>query len=354
MVEKNQFLKILSVAGFLCFAAVSCWATAESLHLLLPSWPEVFCWAVTIGFFVIASYGSKLLVDSLNTNIYVERRSTKLVIGIVLLILFWLICSMPTNMHTFFYRSGINNIAMQDVSTTKSYLRQLADNTLIEKEKSAKIEALKRDVESALTGLENEIDNMANPGFGDRAKEHLTKLAKALGVDVIPTLSYQGTSAAQRKLLKDQYRKIAYQHMNNRISEIQRTTVDNRAKTFVPEAKALVAGLDSIQKPLDDAKAYGKVDNELIAETDVLLTRSYSMIKDYSDLIDVKGEDRATYLVEHPVSRTHRMLSVIDVWKDLFAGKFQGLGVAYWIVISILVDVAAFVFFDIAFKKEDF
>lgn len=354
MFERSQFLKILSIVGFLCFAAVSCWATAESLHLLLPSWPVVFCWAVTIGFFVIASYGSKMMVDSLNTNIYVENRSTKLVMGAILLLLFWLVCSMPTNMHTFFYRSSINNIAIQDVSTTKNYLTQLADNTLIDKDKSARVESLKREVESALTGLENEIDNMANPGFGERAKEHLTKLAKVLGVDVIPTLSYQGSSPRERKLLKEQYRKIAYQHLNNRIKEIQATTADNRAKMFVPEARALVARLDSIQDPLDDAKAYGKVDNDLIAKTDVLLTKSYSTIKNYNDLIDLTEEDRAIYLADNPVPKTHRMLSVIDVWKDLFAGKFHGLGVAYWIIISVLVDVAAFVFFDIAFKKEEF
>ena len=36
----NKFVKIFTVAGFLVFAAVSCWATAESLHLLLPSWPS--------------------------------------------------------------------------------------------------------------------------------------------------------------------------------------------------------------------------------------------------------------------------------------------------------------------------
>lgn len=48
------------------------------------------------------------------------------------------------------------------------------------------------------------------------------------------------------------------------------------------------------------------------------------------------------------------MLSVIDVWKDYFAGKFKGRGFLFWIVISILIDVAAFIFFDIAFKKREY
>lgn len=86
----NKFVKVFTVAGFLAFAAVSCWATAESLHLLLPSWPSVFCWAITIGFFFIASLGTKMIVDSLNQNIYMEKRGTNLLLGIFIVLVFWL------------------------------------------------------------------------------------------------------------------------------------------------------------------------------------------------------------------------------------------------------------------------
>ena len=354
MNRKNDFSKILLILGFLFMLAVSCWATAESLHLLLPSWPYVFCWGVAIICFVIASYGSKMLVDSLDTKSYVSNRTWSLVGGIVILVVFWVLVSMPTNMHTFFYRSAINNVAMQDVISTKGRLQELADNTMVEKAKSDKIDALRRDVEAALTGLENEIDNMANPGFGDRAKQHLTALAKVLGVDVIPTLSYRGTSPEQRKLLKEQYRRIAYGHMENRIAEISERTADNRSLVYVPQARSLVAELDSVQPELDDAKAYGRVDHDLIARTDVLLTKSYGTIKNYHDLINLTPEDSTLYLAENPVSKTHRMLSVIDVWKDLFDGKYRGMGVVYWIIVSIIVDVAAFILFGLAFKNEEF
>ena len=68
--NQTNYLKLFSVLAFLAFAAVSCWATAESLQLLLPSWPIFACWIVTIGFFIIASLGTKMIVDSLNQNIY--------------------------------------------------------------------------------------------------------------------------------------------------------------------------------------------------------------------------------------------------------------------------------------------
>lgn len=59
--NQTNYLKLFSILAFVAFAAVSCWATAESLHLLLSDFPIVMCWIVTVDFFVIASIGTKLL-----------------------------------------------------------------------------------------------------------------------------------------------------------------------------------------------------------------------------------------------------------------------------------------------------
>lgn len=100
--RQNNYLKLVWAVAFVAFAGVSCWATAESLHLLLSSWPLVLCWIVTIGFFIIASLGTKMIVDSLNQNIYIENKGFHLIGGIIIVLIFWLICSLPTNTHTFF------------------------------------------------------------------------------------------------------------------------------------------------------------------------------------------------------------------------------------------------------------
>ena len=84
MEEQNKFLKLLFLIAFCALAGVSCWATAESLHMLLDTWPIVFCWIVTIAFFIIASLGTKLIVDSLNQNVYVEKRGIKLMAGVLI------------------------------------------------------------------------------------------------------------------------------------------------------------------------------------------------------------------------------------------------------------------------------
>jgi hypothetical protein len=48
------------------------------------------------------------------------------------------------------------------------------------------------------------------------------------------------------------------------------------------------------------------------------------------------------------------MRSVVEVWKDFFAGKYAGRGFIFWIIIAALVDIAGFIFFDIAFRKEEY
>ena len=59
------------------------------------------------------------------------------------------------------------------------------------------------------------------------------------------------------------------------------------------------------------------------------------------------------YTADNPVTKVKRMISVFDVWEDFLNGQYAGHGFTFWIVISILVDVAAFIFFDVAFKKRE-
>lgn len=96
------------IIAFLILAGISCWATEQSLHLLLPTgWPEVLVWGITIAFFVVASLGTKMIADTLNSPAFIDNRKVKLFGGILLVIFFWLLMSMPTNTHTFFYNDKI-------------------------------------------------------------------------------------------------------------------------------------------------------------------------------------------------------------------------------------------------------
>ncbi len=353
--EQNNLWKFFSLFAFLAFAAVSCWATTESLHLLLPNWPLVLCWIVTIGFFIIASLGTKMIVDSLNQDIYLEKRGIRLIGGVLLVIIFWIFCSMPTNTHTFFYRSTITDVATQDLSTTKSYLQQLRDNIKTTEFIKKKSDQLDSDVNALITALDSELEGVAFPGFGKNAKAILDKIANTLQVSHIPTLAYKSTSPAHIRALKQQYHTMIYELLNKRKQELAANYSSPQEKLFKPEATMLIKNIETMEEQIANMGVQGKVDNNIITQADIVLKKSYAVIRSYADFIAFRSEvDKNHYLANDQVTKVSRMLSVIDVWKDYFTGRFTGRGFLFWIIVSILVDVAAFIFFDIAFKKREY
>ena len=84
------------------------------------------------------------------------------------------------------------------------------------------------------------------------------------------------------------------------------------------------------------------------------LNAGYATIRTYKQFVDFKDEtDQAAYTTPNAVTKVKRMISVFDVWEDFISGEYEGHGFFFWVLISILVDAAAFIFFDIAFKKRE-
>ena len=350
--NQTNYLKLFSVFAFLAFAAVSCWATAESLQLLLPSWPIFACWIVTIGFFIIASLGTKMIVDSLNQNIYMEKRGAKLFFGIILLLIFWLVCSMPTNTHTFFYRNIINDVVNTDISTTRGYLSQIKNNTNYKNQASIKANALKNEVDILLGELEAEIRNEANPGFGEKSKEILRKLAAKLSVDKIEPLTYTNLSVQGLNKLCDAYRTKIFILRDNRINNLMNQILTPNEDNL-KEVKLHDDNLSLTKQYIGDGTIDLNLSEDIQGVCDKL-NAGYNAVKKNKDFVNFSSsEDEAKYTAEAPVTEVKRVISVFDVWGDFLDGKY-GYGFTFWIIISILVDVAAFIFFDIAFKETDY
>lgn len=350
--NENKFLKIFCVLAFLAFAAVSCWATAESLHLLLSTFPIAMCWVVTVGFFFIASWGTKMIVDSFNQNIYLEKRRLHLLGGIIITLFFWLICSMPTNTHTFLYRSVINDKVTSDISTTEGYLVQIKDNTVTDTKIQIKCAKAKNDIEVKLGELKAEIMNDANPGFGPKAKEILRGFAELLGVAKIEPLSYKGTSVQDRQRLYEAYRQKIYILLETRLLNIvkEMTPPNNNHQK---QAEKDYKNLELVKTYIDDGTLDLNDADDIKTVCDKL-NDGYATIRTYQQFVDFKDEtDKVAYTSPNSVTKVKRMISVFDTWKDFINGEFEGHGFLFWIVISILVDVAAFIFFDIAFKKHE-
>lgn len=351
--KDNSLLKIISLMGFCLFAAVSCWATSESLQMLLPNLPEALCWVVTIGFFVIASWGTKMIADSLNQNIYMERRSLSLWGGVCIVLVFWLLCSMPTNTHTFFYRNLIEDKVTNDISTTQGYLSQIKNNAKNETQAEKKINELKNQVDLLLGELEAEIKSEANPGFGPKSKEILRKFANLLDVDKVEPLSKKGVSKEERDVLCDAYRTKIYKLTEIRAINIAQHILKPNPDN-INEAKRDLQNLDEIKKCISEKKINLNDAKDMNDYVIAKLNTAYNTIKKSEDFVDFSDEaDKATYTAPSPQTKVKRLLSVYDVWVDFIKGEFGGLSFAFWILVSVLVDIAAFIFFDIAFKKDE-
>jgi putative lipoprotein len=287
-------------------------------------------------------------------NIYLEHRRLHLLGGVVMLLAFWLVVSFPTNTHTFFYRSTVTDVAQQDLSTTKSYLQQLRDNVKSEQDIRNKQDQLDREVETLLVALNNEIDNIANPGFGPRSKEILSKIAVALQIEEIPALSYTTSSVKSIQGLKDQYRKMILEQLKVRKSKLRENYTNQQEKHFKPEAIQAIKNIEVMQAEIARMGAEGSIDNDLIKQADIALKQGYATIHNYRDHINFTNEsDKVLYEANDQVTRTARLLSVFDVWKDYVSGKYAGRGFIFWILLSLVVDIAAFIFFDIAFARRE-
>lgn len=351
--NENKYLKIFCIAAFLAFAAVSCWATAESLHLLLDSWPLVMCWVVTIGFFFIASYGTKLIVDSLNKNIYMEKRGMKLIGGTILLLVFWLFCSMPTNTHTFFYRTVISDVTNNDIQRTTDYLSQIKENTNNTEQAQMKVKQLQNELEILLGELEAEIKNAANPGFGPKSEEIFRKFAKLLGVDKIEPLNVKANTPKERQALCDAYRQKMYLLAESKANNIVQSVL-TPSQENLKEAALSMKNLQLMKKSIDN----GDIDlNDAldIKTVNDQLNTAYNVVKKNEQFVNFKNDtDKTEFTAPSPITKVKKLISVFDAWQAFLGGEFAGHGFGFWILISILVDVAAFIFFDIAFKKRDY
>jgi len=354
MNQKN-FLQIFAIFAFLVLMGVSCWATVESLHLLLPTWPIVFFWAISVIFFVVAAIGTKLIVDSFNQQIRVNNRGWQLIGGIVLLLTFWIMFFVPTNTHTFFYRSVIKDVAVQDCKSTTDKLRMLLDDgvakTVIDQDKVA----FRNDINNIFTRFATEINSPGNEGWKDRAEQVIIELEGKLGK--IQRIPLRDNSFQGRKNLIEAMR-----------IQVDKMTEDKIKEIYDQRLVALTKGYDK-KEVANDIKYFDKVihgiktDPKSVEPTEITshhLSAAYITINERFDIIKKELErynpERAKNIEQQKflskISETERMRSVIEVWKDFFTGKYAGRGFVFWILIAALVDIAGFIFFDIAFARR--
>jgi hypothetical protein len=345
--EQNKFLKIFAISAYLVLMFVSCWATVESLRLLLPSWPVVFFWAVSVIFFVVASMGTKLIVDSFNQRVRIDNRGWRLIGGILLLTVFWIIFFLPTNTHTFFYRSVIKDVLVDELTNTKGLLQNLSD----EGEAGRIIEQEKNDFRNKIAALfanySSEINNPGLIGSGERADNVLIEMEKELGP--IQRLILRSNSLHDRRIFLDEMGRLITVLLESKL-----TTYDTKLRNINSglDKKSIRKLITEIQKIQNKISVMPTSNDEPTQLTRDILTQSFAIINQYSDVLK-QTYPNARVLLAYPLPMIVKLDSVVEVWKEFFAGKYADRGFVFWIIIAALIDIAGFIFFDIAFKNRD-
>lgn len=359
--NNNNFLKFFSIIAFIAFMMVSCWATVESLHMSLP-WPKPLFWIATIGIFVLSSLGSKLVVDSFNQRIRVDNRGWRLIGGVLILLVFWVLFSLTTNTHTFFYNARSKDVVMQDLGTTKNYLQQLSNNTKIEDAIKKSQNSYEEKVWNAFKNLKAEIENPNNTGWGPVAKDRLNDLNAVLGGQPLAILSGSFSSAIQRQKLIMAYQQMVAERIAEKKQEIAKSMTPQEVETFKKEALADLKDFGKAEAIIKEKNRKGtKLSYEDVQRTNDILVKGYTTIMNHSEYVEFSKDDNGKYIDKqlyvpekgNIVTKTSRLLSVVEVWQDYFKGKYKGMGFIYWILIAALVDIAGFIFFDLAFRRTE-
>lgn len=337
--------------AFLILAAISCWATEHSFHLLIKWMPEPFVWGLTIAFFIVASYGTKMIVDALNKDLWMDHRRRTFWIGVVLVFIFWLLMSMPTNTHTFFYNHNIGNKVQEDLTTTSTYLEQIKS---------------RQNVDSAYYVVHDQVNDKfklveaefnATGGTGHRGNgEYVRKLLGEINPILekeIPGSSIKFNDAKWAWNNADQKILTGYETQKNRSLEQIKDQNYKVSKTAAGEAAEDIRKIGLMTDTIKVMVETGSIHEDIITQVEGVILSGYTCVKNNQKYVKFDNQkDKKLYTAENLETNTKRMLSVIDVWIDFFKGKYP-VSFLFYVLLSILVDVAAFIFFDFAFKKRE-
>lgn len=347
--------------AFLVLGFFSCYWTAESLYIWQPSLKLPGSWLVAILFYVMASLSFSLILKAFNRDVdfYGKflSRGASLFVGVIGLILFWLVCSMPTNTHTLLYNAEVRGVIAADLQETRAYLDAYKHNNSKLNYIDAKYRTKQDQVDAAISKMTSEINDPSNPGIGPRFNilvEELDLILKADGMNnaAIQPVKNIGTNQKQWTETLKQYKSQAY----TLLKDYKRKCDQEKAEVSkAMDSDVLNKNIDRCDKAIKDVERMNGVSNAIIAEAIMDLTDSYAFIKSHPDMITFRSKaDSLRYCGPNPQPQVKALQVVPQVWKDYFTtDRYEGHGFIWWVLLSILVDLAGFIFFYLANKEGE-
>lgn len=372
MRNSTLFEKFCAVA-FVFLATLSCLATAQSLCLtlgleILPAWLTfILAFILVYMIYALTSYFCVLMMNSLNDkycakkNIKLTERRNTFIGSLLGVILLWLVCSMPTNTHSMLFQKEAKRVASAELDKQKEVFDSrlnLTDRDIIIKFQEDST-ALVKQVAIDRERFHNEVANPDRTGLGDIAKGILNDIERDCNMDagsyfVIVTMADK--SQAEINRIKKHYDpKITYLQ-NTRLDEMRHQRNNSLANLTKDKQE-----LDFLIKIINDTKSGLKKGIISVNEARRVIDDGYSadslceqLILDKVEILKKKSEGHKPGNVKnYNTYRIDRMYSVFNVWGDFFSGKLpKEFDMPYWILWSLILDIAALVFSCIAFRGK--
>ena len=272
--------KIVSIVAFLGLAGFSCFWTAESLLIWQPSITVYGAWLIAIVFYIIASICFSRFIKGFEKygdfgqGIFASRGG-HLIFGLIGLLIFWLMVSLPTNTHTLLYRASIKEIIKSDLTRTQGYLQGLKDNNVEIKKIENEYQSRKNAVDALIQRLIDEIDRPSAIGIGERFKTVVVELEKELGT-TIQKMPNVGNTRSDWLRVISYYQRQAYEHLRLNREECNRKIDEIKRMMGSKKLEGLIKNCDIALAEVNEMKG---IDNNIIAAATNDLANGYSFIK---------------------------------------------------------------------------
>ena len=351
---------ILSLLMFVVFGAVSCFATSESLYLTFDgAFPRVIWIVIVIGFYIITSLGTKWIVESFSSD-YQEKRRLKLFGGLLIVAVFWIAVSFPTNAHTFLYKRAAKTVAQKEIAWQDKELYSIIDTIALASAKRTEIHRKEAEIKSKKEALIGEINNPDRKGFAEKSDKILLEIEDKLDIakgSIPRTTARNYTEKEMNRLIKHYSNEIDKQLSiyKSKLSKDLAVLIAEREKN-AEKAKETKKRLDAMIKALDDN---GNVNEAMLKEARAQINNAYNILDNYT----ITGESsyRTKYVENEKGLPSHKLTNAGEiVYKDYLSGQLnkkydiqETKSMIYFILISLMIDIAAFLFFNIAFKSNN-
>ena len=339
--------KLFWFIAFVLAALFSCWATSTSLLLMMPTLfspnpiiRTIMVWVLVFLVFVLSSMSIKWIIDALRNDC--DNRRTMFWGGLATLIVTWILISLPTNAHTFFYNQQIGAVLSEDLTNTENYSQQLANRSNVD---SAFYDLEKR-VLSEFSKFEDEVKTgVTGSGFGKYAAAHISEINKLMGSEyLLPTPeNTHKANDARNTMLLNEWKRLLQQKLSEKKLD-QYVASKEIAKDAQEDIKKMQLMQDTVQNLIATNRISEMASEPVIRQTNAVLQDAYTTIKNGSSFVKFNKGDKELYTADNIETRTSRFFNPYVVMYDFFCGKYTWTFI-FWILLSIVIDLMGFFFY---------